>query len=95
MAKMSFRVEHALGKAEAMRRIREAAEQHKDKAAAYVKDVQWTADSARVVGRGFSGELHVGEKDVTIEADLGFPASLMPLKIQREAESWLGKQLGS
>ena len=94
MGKMSFKVEHALGKAEAMRRIREAAEKHKDKAAGYVKDVQWTADSVRVVGKGFSGDLHVGERDVTIDVDLGFPASLMPLKIQREAESWLQKQLG-
>jgi putative polyhydroxyalkanoate system protein len=95
MAKMTFKVEHALGKAEAMRRIREAAEKHKDEAARYVKDVQWTADGVRVTGTGFSGELRVGERDVTIEADLGFPASLMPMKIQREAQSWLGKQLGA
>jgi putative polyhydroxyalkanoate system protein len=95
MTKLTFKVDHALGKAEAMKRIREAAEKHKDKVAGYVKDLQWTADGARVEGTGFSGELRVGERDVTIEADLGFPVSLMPMKIQREAETWLGKQLGT
>ncbi len=94
MAKMSFKVEHALGKAEAMRRIRAAAEQHKDKTSVYVKEMQWTPEGARVVGTGFSGEIRVGEREVTIDADLGFPASLMPMKIQREAESMLGKMLG-
>ena len=95
MSKMTFKVEHQLGKAEAMRRIREAAEKHKDKTAGYVKEMEWTSDGARVVGTGFSGEIRVGEREVTIDADLGFPASLMPMKIQREAESWLGKQLGA
>jgi putative polyhydroxyalkanoate system protein len=94
MSKMTFKVEHQLGKAEAMRRIREAAEKHKDKTSVYVKEMQWTSEGARVVGTGFSGEIRVGEREVTIDADLGFPASLMPMKIQREAESMLGKMLG-
>ncbi len=95
MATISFKVEHTLGKAEAMRRIRAAAEEHKDKVAGFANDVQWSPDGAHVDGKGFSGDLRVNERDVTIEADLGFPASLMPMKIQREAESWLGKQLGT
>jgi putative polyhydroxyalkanoate system protein len=95
MATISFKVEHALGKAEAMRRIRAAADEHKDKVAGFAKQLQWSPDGAHVEGKGFSGDLRVGEKDVIIEADLGFPASLMPMKIQREAESFLRKQLGS
>lgn len=94
MANISFKVEHALGAAEALKRVRAAAEAQRSKAAGFVNDVAWTANGARVDGKGFSGEIQVGERDVSVDANLGFPASLMPLKVQREAEAWLRSALG-
>lgn len=89
MAKISVKVDHTLGAAEALKRIRTAAEAQRAKVSAFVSEVAWTASGVRVVGQGFSGEIHVGESDVTVDAELGFPASLMPMKVQREAEAWL------
>lgn len=89
MAKISIKVDHTLGATEAMQRIRTAAEAQQAKASAFVKDVTWTANSARVTGTVFSGEIRVGENAVDVEAELGFPASLMPMKAQKEAEAWL------
>lgn len=93
MAKISVKVEHALGAAEAMKRLRAAADAAAGKTASFVNRVEWSERGAVVDGKGFSGSFAVGERDVTIEADLGFPASLMPMKIQRDAEEWLRKTL--
>lgn len=94
MAKLTVTIDHTLGAAEAMKRIRAAADSQAAKASSYVKSVEWTANSAHVDGKGFSGDLRVGERDVTIDADLGFPASLMPMKVKKEAEAWLRGVLG-
>lgn len=94
MARITLEVEHALGAAEAARRIREAAEAQRAKAAGFVKSVTWTADSARVEGQGFAGEIQIGERSVVVDAELGFPANLMPLKARKEAEAWLRGVLG-
>lgn len=93
MTKITVKVEHALGVAEAMKRLRAAADAAAPKTASFVKKVEWSDTGAVVDGKGFSGSFAVGEKDVTIDADLGFPASLMPMKIQRDAEDWLRKTL--
>ncbi|MBL8859630.1 MAG: polyhydroxyalkanoic acid system family protein [Planctomycetes bacterium] len=95
MAHFSIKVDHDLGTETAMQRIRTAAEAQRAKAAGLVKDVAWTANSARVEGTGFSGEIRVGEREVVVDAELGFPASLMPMKAQKEAEAWLRGVLDS
>ncbi len=93
MAKIAIQVEHALGRQAAFERIRMAAEEHRDKVAGFVQDLTWTSDSVRVQGKGFSGEIRVGESSVDVDAELGFPASLMPMKVRKEAEAWLRKVL--
>ena len=93
MAKVEVTVEHSLGASEAMRRIRAAAEDLRREHGSLVKEFEWTGDGARVVGKGFEGNLRVGESNVKVEAELGFPASLMPLKAKREGEEWLRKLL--
>jgi len=93
MTKISVKVDHELGAAEAMKRLRAAADAAGAKASSFVNKVEWNANGAVVDGKGFSGSFAVGERDVTIDADLGFPANLMPLKIQRDAEDWLRKTL--
>lgn len=93
MAKIAIQVEHALGQQAAFERIRKAAEEHRDKVAGFVRELTWTSDSVRVQGQGFSGEIRVSERHVDVEADLGFPASLMPMKVRKEAEAWLRKVL--
>lgn len=95
MAKVSIKVGHALGATEAMKLIRDAANAQASKASGFVKSAVWTDNTLHVDGKGFTGELRVGDSDVTVDADLGFPASLMPLKIQKEAEAWLRGVLGS
>ncbi|MDZ4773695.1 MAG: polyhydroxyalkanoic acid system family protein [Planctomycetota bacterium] len=95
MSKVSLTIEHTLGTVEAMRRIRTAAEAQRAKAAGFVSNVTWTEDVARVEGTGFSGEIRVSEREVKIDAELGFPASLMPMKIKKEAEAWLRGVLDS
>lgn len=89
MTKVEVKVEHALGAVEALRRIRSAAEALRRDHGALVQEVRWTEEGARVVGKGFEGALRVTETDVTVDAELGFPASLMPLKARREGEAWL------
>lgn len=95
MARFTIKVDHALGSAEAMKRIRSAAEAQKAKAAGFVKEAIWSENSLHVDGQGFSGDIRVADRDVTVDAELGFPASLMPLKIQKEAEAWLRTVLGA
>lgn len=95
MAKIAIQVEHALGKQAAFERIRIAAEAHQKKLQDFVQTVEWSADSVRVAGRGFSGEIRVGEREVAVDAELGFPASLMPMKVRKEAEAWLHQVLSS
>lgn len=95
MAKISVKVDHTLGSVEALKRLRSAAEAQRAKVAGFLNEVEWTPRGARVDGKGFSGEIQVDESAVTVDADLGFPASLMPLKVKREAEAWLRSALGS
>lgn len=89
MSNISLTIEHALGSAEALKRIRAAADAQQARAAGFVKSVTWTEGGARVEGTGFSGEISVGEREVRVDAELGFPASLMPMKAKKEAEAWL------
>ena len=89
MAKLTVKVDHALGAAEAMKRLRAAADAQSKKASGFVNSAVWSENSLHVEGKGFSGDMRVGERDVTVDAELGFPASLMPMKIQKEAENWL------
>lgn len=93
MAKIAIQVEHALGQQTAFERIRKAAEEHRDKVAGFVQELTWTSDSVHVQGQGFAGEIRVGDRTVDVDAELGFPASLMPMKVRKEAEAWLRKVL--
>jgi putative polyhydroxyalkanoate system protein len=89
MTKVSIKIDHELGTAEAMKLIRTAAEQQAAKAAGFVKSAVWTDTTLHVDGHGFSGDIRVADREVTVDAELGFPASLMPMKAQKEAEAWL------
>jgi putative polyhydroxyalkanoate system protein len=95
MAKLTIKVDHTLGTAEAMRLLRAAAEAHQKKVSGFVNSAVWSENSLHVDGKGFSGDIRVADRDVTVDADLGFPASLMPMKIQKEAEAWLRSVLGT
>jgi putative polyhydroxyalkanoate system protein len=95
MAKLTIKIDHTLGTVEAMKLIRAAADSQAAKASGFVKSAVWSENSLHVDGKGFSGDLRVGERDVTIDAELGFPASLMPMKVQKEAEAWLRGVLGT
>ncbi len=93
MGTVRVRVEHKLGRAEALGRIRRAAEGMGSKAAAYVRTVEWSETGAVVVGEGFDGRFVVSETDVTAEVELGWKLAFFPLKVQRDAEAWLGELL--
>ncbi len=93
MGTVRIRVEHKLGRAEALDRIRRAAEGMGSKAAAYVRSVEWTDTGAVVVGESFDGSFVVSDIDVTAEVQLGWKLAFFPLKVQRDAEAWLGELL--
>lgn len=93
MTNVRIRVEHALGRDEALARIRRAADGMGSKAAAYVRSVEWSEAGAVVAGDGFDGRFAVSENDVTAEVELGWKLSFFPLKVQREAETWLANLL--
>lgn len=93
MGKVQIRVEHALGRVEAQRRIRAAAEAQAEKGAKYVKSLSWSEGGAHVVGDGFEGKLAIGDTEVTGDVDLGWKLAFFPLKIQREAEAYLRELL--
>jgi hypothetical protein len=82
-----------VGRAEALGRIRRAAEGMGSKAASYVRSVEWTETGAVVVGEGFDGRFVVSETDVTAEVQLGWKLAFFPLKVQRDAEAWLAELL--
>lgn len=89
MGTVRIRVEHALGRAEALGRIRRAAEGLGSNAAKYVKSVEWSDAGAVVVGDGFDGRFVVGDTDVTAEVELGWKLAFFPLKVQRDGEAFL------
>lgn len=89
MGNVQIRVEHALGRAEALRRIRAAAEGMDAKAASYVKSVEWSDTGAVVHGSGFDGRFAVSDTDVTAEVELGWKLAFFPLKVQRDGEAFL------
>ncbi len=93
MTNVRIRVEHALGRDEAMARIRRAADSMAPKAAAYLRSVEWSDSGAVVLGDGFDGRFVVSENDVTADVELGWKLSFFPLKVQREAETWLADLL--
>ncbi|MCY2959706.1 MAG: polyhydroxyalkanoic acid system family protein [Planctomycetota bacterium] len=89
MGSVRIRVEHALGRQEALSRIRRAADGLGAKGAAYVKSVEWSESGAVVAGDGFDGRFVVTDTDVTAEVELGWKLAFFPLKVQRDAEAWL------
>lgn len=94
MGHVTARVEHSLGAAEAERRLRKAAEElQESKHGALVRSLAWNTGVATVEGKGFEGTLTVREAEVVVEAELGLPASLFPMKAKREAEEWLKRLL--
>jgi hypothetical protein len=90
MKTVTLRVEHALGRAEAMSRIRKAAEGLTGRSAAFVKSIEWSDTGASVVGEGFQGRLTVNDTDVVGEVELGWALAFLPLKVQRDGEAWIG-----
>lgn len=94
MGHVTARVEHALGAAEAEQRLRRASEElQRSKQGAFVRSLAWNGGVATVEGQGFAGTLTVREAEVVVEAELGLPASLFPLKAKRAAEEWLQRLL--
>jgi len=93
MTNVQIRVEHKLGRAEALARIRRAADGMGAKAASYVRSAEWSDTGAVVVGNGFDGRFVVSDVDVTADVELGWKLSFFPLKVQREAEVWLADLL--
>ncbi len=89
MGKVTLKVEHALGRTEALARIRRAAEGMDAKAAKYVRSVQWSESGAVVDGDGFSGAFTVTDTDVTADVELGWKLAFFPLKVQRDGEAFL------
>jgi len=89
MGQVQIRVEHALGRAEAQRRIRAAADAQAQKGSKYVQSLTWSEGGAHVVGDGFEGTLTIGDTDVAGDVELGWKLAFFPLKIQREAEAYL------
>ncbi len=90
MKTVTLRVEHALGRTEALSRIRKAAEGLSGRSAAFVKSIEWSDTGARVVGEGFQGQLTVSDTDVVGEVELGWQLAFLPLKVQRDGEAWIG-----
>ena len=89
MSKLQVKVDHTLGAIEARKRIEKAAEDLRKENASLVESLTWSASGAHVAGKGFEGDLTVGEREVVADVELGFPASLMPMKARREVEAWL------
>lgn len=93
MTNVQIRVEHKLGRQEALARIRRAADGMGAKAASYIRSAEWSDTGAVVAGNGFDGRFVVSDTDVTADVDLGWKLSFFPLKVQREAEAWLADLL--
>lgn len=93
MGSVRIRVEHALGRDEALARIRRAAEQLSARGSGYVRSIEWSETGAVVVGEGFEGRLVVTDVEVTSEVELGWKLAFFPLKVQRDAEAWLRELL--
>lgn len=93
MGNVRIRVEHALGREQALDRIRRAAEGLTSKGSGYVRSVEWSESGAVVVGESFEGRLEVTEVEVTGEVVLGWKLAFFPLKVQRDAEAWLRELL--
>ena len=89
MEKLQVKVDHALGASEARKRLEKASEVLRKEHGSLVASLVWSASGAHVAGAGFEGDLTVGEREVVADVELGFPASLMPLKARREVEAWL------
>lgn len=89
MGKLQVKVDHALGANEARKRLEQAAEKLRKEHGSLVGSLVWSPSGAHVEGTGFEGDLTVGEREVVADVELGFPASLMPLKARREVEGWL------
>jgi hypothetical protein len=92
MAEVTIRVEHALGRAEALARIRRAAEGLAQQGRV-VQRLEWSETGALVAGDGFEGRLVVGDAEVTGSVELGWKLAFFPLKVRREAEAWLAELL--
>lgn len=89
MGTVQIRVEHALGRDEALVRIRNAAEQLSSRGSGYVRSIEWSESGAVIVGESFEGRLVVTEVEVTGDVELGWKLAFFPLKVQRDAEAWL------
>jgi hypothetical protein len=89
MATVQLRVEHKLGRAEALARIRKAVDGVGAKAAAYVQSIEWSDSGAVVHGNGFDGRVVVTDTDMTAEVELGWKLAFFPLKVQRDGEAFL------
>jgi hypothetical protein len=89
MGNVRIRVEHALGRDEALRRIQAAAEELRARGGSPVQRLEWHESGAIVVGDSFEGRLVVTEVEVTGEVELGWKLAFFPLKVQRDAEAWL------
>jgi hypothetical protein len=88
MKEVRFSVPHSLGRDEALRRIRQAAEELAA-GRSVVRRLEWSETGALVAGDGFEGRLIVLEAVVEAEVQLGWQLAFFPLKAQREAEAWL------
>jgi hypothetical protein len=92
MAEVTIRVQHALGRAEALARIRRAADELVQQGRV-VRRLEWSETGAIVAGDGFEGRLVVEETEVTGAVVLDWKLSFFPLKVRREAEGWLAELL--
>lgn len=93
MTTIEVRVPHALGKAEALRRIKAKAEPMIASGRAPITSMEWTDDGARVASANSQGELVCSDTEVVVTARLGGFVALMSIGAKKAVEDFLKKTL--
>jgi hypothetical protein len=93
MTSIEVRVPHALGRAEALRRIRAKAEPMIASGRAPITSLEWTDEGARIASANSSGTLACTDTEVVVNAELGGFAAFMSAGAKKAVEGWLREVL--
>lgn len=93
MTTIEVRVPHALGRAEALRRIRAKAEPMIASGRAPITSLEWTDEGARIASANSSGTLVCTDAEVVVTAELGGFVAFMSAGAKKAVDGWLREVL--
>lgn len=93
MTTIEVRVPHALGRAEALRRIRAKAEPMIASGRAPITSLEWTDEGARIASANSSGTLVCTDAEVVVRAELGGFVAFMSAGAKKAVDGWLREVL--